>query len=302
MPSRACFTALLTLPLAACFAQTAQPGSHPGASAPTGTVQVVPVAPAATPASVPAPQPVPASQPKVTYSQCSVEGPSVAITFDDGPSPENTPRLLDMLKKRGLKATFFVVGQCAVEYPDIMKRIAAEGHEIGNHSWSHPLLTKLGEGAVTEQLQRTHDAIQQTAGVTAKVMRPPYGGFTANQRVWAHKKWGYKTILWDVDPLDWKVRNAGHVESEILKRTVNGSIILAHDIHKSTVDAMPGTLDGLLAKGHKFVTVSELLAMDRPTAPRPKPAPVEKAAAAAAVPAPGATPAAVATPAAIPAR
>jgi hypothetical protein len=105
-----------------------------------------------------------------------------------------------------------------------------------------------------------------------------------------------------VDPLDWKVRNAGHVESEILKRTVNGSIILAHDIHKSTVDAMPGTLDGLLAKGHKFVTVSELLAMDRPTPPRPKPAPVEKAAAAAAVPAPGATPAAVATPAAIPAR
>jgi peptidoglycan/xylan/chitin deacetylase (PgdA/CDA1 family) len=227
----------------------------------------------------------------VTYSQCNVEGPYVAITFDDGPSPENTPRLLDLLKKRGLKATFFVVGQCAMEYPDIMKRMAAEGHEIANHSWSHPLLTKLGEGAVTEQLQRTHDAIQQTAGVTAKVMRPPYGGFTANQRVWANKKWGYKTILWDVDPLDWKVRNAGHVESEILKRTVNGSIILAHDIHKSTVDAMPGTLDGLLAKGHKFVTVSELLAMDRPTPPKPKPVTVEKAPTPAAAPAPAATPA-----------
>lgn len=295
MLRRACFTFLWVFPLAACFAQTAQPASQPATPAPTGSVQVVPVPPTPQPppaAPLPSPAATAASpQPKVTYSQCSVEGSYVAITFDDGPSPENTPRLLDLLKKRGLRATFFVVGQCAVEYPDIMKRIAAEGHEIANHSWSHPLLSKLGEAAVTEQLQRTHDAIQQTAGVTAKVMRPPYGGFTANQRVWAHKKWGYKIILWDVDPLDWKVRNAGHVESEILKRTVNGSIILAHDIHKSTVDAMPGTLDGLLARGHKFVTVSELLAMDRPTTPKPKPVAVEKAPAAAAVAAPASTPA-----------
>jgi peptidoglycan/xylan/chitin deacetylase (PgdA/CDA1 family) len=209
------------------------------------------------------------SGPKTTYSQCHVQGNFVALTFDDGPSLENTPRLLDMLRKRGLKATFFVVGQCAAQHPDILRRIAAEGHEIGNHSWSHPSLSKMGELGVTEQLQRTHDVVQQITGSSPKLLRPPYGAFTANQRSWAHQKWGYKTILWDVDPLDWKVRNAGRVQSEILRQTVPGSIILAHDIHASTVDAMPATLDALLAKGSQFVTVSELLAMDQPTPTKP---------------------------------
>jgi peptidoglycan/xylan/chitin deacetylase (PgdA/CDA1 family) len=247
-----------------------------------------PVPPAATPAPPPAMAlpadagaPVAPGQPKTTYSQCHVDGPYVAMTFDDGPHVENTPRLLDMLKERGIKATFFVVGQCAAEYPDIMKRIVAEGHEVGNHSWSHPQLTKMGEGGVTDELQRTHDVITQTTGAAPTVMRPPYGAFTANQRAWANHKWGYKIILWDVDPLDWKIRNADHVKSEILKGTVNGSIVLSHDIHKSTVDAMPATLDGLAAKGFKFVTVSELIAMDRPVAPKPKASPAPKAPAAA---------------------
>ena len=220
--------------------------------------------------------PTPAGQTKNTYSQCHVDGPYVAMTFDDGPHAENTPRLLDMLKQRGIKATFFVVGQCAAEYPDIMKRIVAEGHEIANHSWSHPQLSKMGEGPVTDQLQRTHDVIVQTTGVTPKIMRPPYGAFTANQRNWAFHKWGYKTILWDVDPLDWKIRNAEHVKGVILKETVNGSIILSHDIHKTTVDAMPTTLDALAAKGFKFLTVSELVAMDKPVVPKLKSTPAPK--------------------------
>ena len=220
--------------------------------------------------------PVPAGQKQVTYSQCNVDGPYIAMTFDDGPHATNTPRLLDMLKQRKIKATFFVVGQCVQEYPAIMKRIVAEGHEVASHSWSHPLLSKMSEGGVTEQLQKTHDAIVNTTGVAPKTMRPPYGGFTANQRGWANAKWGYKIILWDVDPLDWKVRNAEHVTSEILRRTVAGSIILSHDIHKTTVDAMPDTLDGLTGRGFKFVTVSELLAMDKPAAPKAKPAPTVK--------------------------
>jgi peptidoglycan/xylan/chitin deacetylase (PgdA/CDA1 family) len=218
-------------------------------------------------------QPLPPGAVKHTYSQCHVDGPFIAMTFDDGPHAENTPRLLDMLKKRDIKATFFVVGQCVAEYPAIMKRIVAEGHEVANHSWSHPLLTKMGEDAVTSQLQKTHDAIVETTGVTPKLLRPPYGGFSLNQRNWANKKWGYKIILWDVDPLDWKYRNAARVHSEIVKLTVPGSIVLSHDIHKSTVDAMPETLDALAAKGFKFVTVSELLAMDRPVAPKAKSAP-----------------------------
>ena len=220
--------------------------------------------------------PAPGNAPKNTYSQCHVDGPYIAITFDDGPHATNTPRLLDMLKQRKIKATFFVVGQCAAEYPAIMKRIVEEGHEIASHSWSHPDLSRMSEGGVREQLQKTHDIIIQTTGVTPKTMRPPYGAFTARQRAWANGTWGYKAILWDVDPLDWKVRNAEAVKSKILNGTVNGSIILAHDIHKSTVDAMPDTFDGLLAKGFKFVTVSELIAMDRPLPPKPKATPVAK--------------------------
>ncbi len=258
--------------LATATFATAAPIAAPAKPAPaTPAPATAAPAPAATPAPAPAPQ--------ITFSQCRVEGPYIAMTFDDGPHGANTPRLLDMLKQRGIKATFFVVGQCAAEFPDIMKRIVAEGHEIASHSWSHPLLSKMGEESVSDQLQKTHDIIRHTTGVEPKIMRPPFGAFTPNQRAWANKKWGYKIIMWDVDPLDWKVRNAEHVKSEILKKTVAGSIILTHDIHKSTIDAMPETLDGLTAKGFKFVSVSELLAMDKPVAPKPKatPAPVPEA-------------------------
>ncbi len=259
---------LITLSVA-CAAPTTPP--------PATTATTNPATPPVMALPPDASAPAPVGQPKNTYSQCHVDGAFVAMTFDDGPHAENTPRLLDMLKQRGIKATFFVVGQCAAEYPEIMKRIVAEGHEIANHSWSHPQLSKMGEGSVTDQLQRTHDVIEQTTGVTPKIMRPPYGAFTATQRNWAFHKWGYKTILWDVDPLDWKYRNAEHVKGVILKETVSGSIILSHDIHKSTVDAMPATLDGLTARGFKFLTVSDLLAMDRPVVPKPKATPAPKA-------------------------
>ena len=264
-------TALSSLVLIASSAQAPSPGG--GSGAPAGNARKPGEnAPAPLPHTVPA-DVAPSGAPgaiKHTFSQCHVDGPYVAMTFDDGPHGENTPRLLDMLKKREIKATFFVVGQCVTEYPAIMKRIVTEGHEIANHSWSHPLLTKLGEDGVTSQIQKTHDAIIETTGVAPKLMRPPYGGFSLNQRNWANKKWGYRIILWDVDPLDWKHRSPARVQSEIVKLTVPGSIILAHDIHKSTIDAMPETLDALAAKGFKFVTVSDLLAMDRPMPAKPK--------------------------------
>lgn len=223
----------------------------------------------------------PTSGPKITFTQCHVDGPYVAITFDDGPHGANTPRLLEMLKQRNIKATFFCVGQCVAEYPEIAKRIVDEGHEIASHSWSHPNLIPMSEAGVRDQLERTHQVIKQATGVEPKSFRPPYGNFTVRQRNWANATYGYKIILWDVDPLDWKVRNSDHVQSEIIKHTVAGSIILSHDIHKSTVDAMPATLDALLAKGFKFVTVSELVAMDKPVPPKPKATPAPKAAPAA---------------------
>ncbi len=210
---------------------------------------------------------------QITFTQCNVDGPFIAMTFDDGPHGSQTPRLLKMLKERNIKATFFVVGQCVAQHPEIAKQIVTEGHEIANHSWSHPLLSKMAEGGVREQLQKTHDVVKQTTGVEMTLMRPPFGGFTTNQRAWAHAAWGYKCILWDVDSLDWQHRSPAKTESIIFSGTKSGSIILCHDIHKTTVDAMEATLDGLKTKGFKFVTVSELLAMNKSGAPaKTKPA------------------------------
>lgn len=260
--TRALVFALLALLPLACTAQT-PPTATPAAPVEKPATGGTPSAPeTATHAAAPT-----ASQ-KITYTACHVEGPYIAMTFDDGPHATLTPRLLDILKERGIKATFFLVGQNVAEYPKIAKRIVEEGHEVASHSWSHPLLSKMSDAGVKDQLQRTHDAIQRATGVAPTTMRPPYGGFTERQRRWCNGEFGYKIILWDVDPLDWKVRNAAHVEREILQRTKPGSIILSHDIHKSTVDAMPSTLDALLARGFKFVTVSELIAMDRPVPPK----------------------------------
>jgi peptidoglycan-N-acetylglucosamine deacetylase len=252
------------------------PATPAPAAAPATPAPATPAPPAAYTLPADASAPPPTGSPKITFSQCHVEGPYVAMTFDDGPHGANTPRLLDMLRQRKIHATFYMVGQCVAEFPDIVKKIVADGHEVANHSWSHPQLSSMGEGNVREQIQKTHDAIIAACGVAPKTMRPPYGAFTARQRTWAYSEWGYRCILWDVDPLDWKVRNAEHVKNEILKQTVPGSIILSHDIHKSTIDAMPETLDGLLAKGFKFVTVSELLAMDKPLPPKPKATPAPK--------------------------
>jgi peptidoglycan/xylan/chitin deacetylase (PgdA/CDA1 family) len=218
---------------------------------------------AAPPVPAPDANPKPAASTKVSYSSCTVEGQYLAMTFDDGPHPQHTPRLLDMLKQRGIKATFFVVGQNAAQYPEILKRIAAEGHELANHSYTHPILNPLGEGGIREQLDKTHQAVLGATGVTMKLLRPPYGALTENMRRWTRQTFGYSTVLWDVDPLDWKVRDAARVQSEILGHARAGSIVLAHDIHKTTVDAMPETLDALAAKGFKFATVSELIAMDK---------------------------------------
>jgi peptidoglycan/xylan/chitin deacetylase (PgdA/CDA1 family) len=222
-----------------------------------------PQPPPATYTSVPQPAPAPVIVPeKTTYNSCNVEGMAIAITFDDGPNPELTPRLLDMLKERGLKATFFVVGQNVEEYPGIVTRMASEGHEVANHSWSHPALTKLGIESFRKQIENTNQAIANATGKRPVLMRPPYGAtsLTLNKRL--NEQFGLKVILWSVDPLDWKYRNSNRVYNSIVQNTRPGSIILAHDIHATTIAAMPATLDALLAKGYKFVTVSELIAME----------------------------------------
>ena len=214
--------------------------------------------------------PAPAAGPRITFSSVHTDAPCIALTFDDGPGKATTPHLLDILAKRGVKATFFVLGENAHENPEILKREIAEGHEIGNHSWDHPNLAQKSEDAVHNQLQRTQDAVFQIAGIKPRLLRPPYGSFTDRQRKWANEQFGFKVILWDVDPFDWKKPGSSVVAHRIIENTRPGSIILVHDIHAATVDAIPEVLDTLLAKGYKFVTVSELLAMDKP---KPSPSP-----------------------------
>jgi peptidoglycan-N-acetylglucosamine deacetylase len=215
--------------------------------------------------SVPQPTPGPVIVPeKTTYNSCNVEGMSIAITFDDGPNAELTPKLLDMLKERGIKATFFVVGKNVEEYPGIVARMATEGHEVANHSWSHPALTKLGVESFRKQIENTNEAIAKATGKRPVLMRPPYGATSVSLNKRLNEQFGLKVILWSVDPLDWKYRNSNRVYNAIIQNTRPGSIILAHDIHATTVAAMPATLDALLAKGYKFATVSELIAMEIP--------------------------------------
>jgi peptidoglycan-N-acetylglucosamine deacetylase len=236
-----------------------------------------------TPAASPSPSPSPLSTPEApadtpkpaTWFSVHVDGPYIAMTFDDGPSAETTPRLLDILKQRNIKVTFFEIGQNAERNPAIVKRILAEGHEIGNHSWTHPQLSKLSDERVTEEITKTQDAIKNASGsgYTPTLLRPPYGAITARQKDWIEKQFGLSIIMWSVDPFDWKRPGASVIEQRILAGARPGAIILSHDIHKQTVDAMPATLDALLAKGFKFVTVSQLIAMNKPKAsPSPRPA------------------------------
>jgi peptidoglycan/xylan/chitin deacetylase (PgdA/CDA1 family) len=238
--------------------------SRPPSLGPATTGQLEAPVPQASPALASLPKPAQPAASKHSYNSCNVDGPYIAMTFDDGPHPELTPRLLDELKKRNLKATFYVVGRNVEEYPEIVKRMADEGHEVANHTWSHPALPKLGAEGVRKQMNDTTAAIRKACGVTPVTMRPPYGATNAGLNRRMAEDYGMKVILWSVDPQDWKYRKVNHVYTQIVEKAHPGAIILAHDIHATTVAAMPQTFDTLLAKGYKFVTVSELLAMDRP--------------------------------------
>jgi peptidoglycan-N-acetylglucosamine deacetylase len=234
-----------------------------------------PAVPAEKPSAAPAkPKATPTpAEPAITFNSVHVDGPFIALTFDDGPSATLTPKLLDLLAARHLKATFFVVGQNAADHPEILKRAVREGHEIGNHSWSHPNLGKMSDDAVRRELQKTDDAIAAAIGKRPTLMRPPYGSITARQKKWIHDEFGYRIIIWDVDPLDWKRPGPSVVTARILKETKAGSIVLSHDIHPPTIEAMPATFDQLMKKGFKSVTVTELLAMATPIPPKPTPSP-----------------------------
>jgi peptidoglycan-N-acetylglucosamine deacetylase len=218
--------------------------------------------------TAPNPSPAKPPEPHITFNYVHVEGPYIAMSFDDGPSDKLTPKLLDLLAKHHIKATFFVLGENVTQYPEIVTRAAREGHEIGNHSWSHPNFAKMSDESVRSQLRRTDDAIKNAIGKSPTLCRPPYGSITPRQKRWIHDEFGYEIAMWDVDPFDWKRPGPTVVTNRIVKLTRAGSIVLSHDIHPGTIEAMPATFDELEAKGFKFVTVSELIAMETPEPPK----------------------------------
>ncbi|EGP67386.1 polysaccharide deacetylase [Streptococcus sp. oral taxon 056 str. F0418] len=178
----------------------------------------------------------------------------VALTFDDGPDAKTTPQALDILKKYGVKATFFMVGQNVAGNEAIIKRVKQEGHQIGLHTWDHPVLTKLPIETVKKEIFDTQTAIYNVVGIKPMITRPPYGAI--NQTI--QKVIDQSFIMWDVDSLDWKSRNTKSIMQEIAK-TKPGSIILMHDIHQTSIDALPSVLQYLQEKGYTLVTVDELL-------------------------------------------
>ncbi|MFI7228072.1 polysaccharide deacetylase family protein [Nonomuraea angiospora] len=177
----------------------------------------------------------------------------VALTFDDGPGPY-TDTLLAYLAAYHARATFFVVGGNVVTYPRVLRRTVAAGHEIGNHTWSHPDLTRLSPARVRSQLGRTDQAIRAVTGVVPRLVRPPYGALNATVR----RQTGRPMVLWSVDTLDWRYRSSATVARRALRAVRPGSVILFHDIHPTTVRAIPRVLRKLAGRGYRFVTVSEL--------------------------------------------
>lgn len=177
----------------------------------------------------------------------------IAFTFDDGPGPY-TDRLLDGLKARGAKATFFMLGSRAQSYPSVVARVYREGHQVANHSYDHTELTALSDQGVRSQVQKTNAALKSACGAGDFMVRPPYGSF--NRRVCSAI--GAPAILWSVDTLDWLYRDSSTVTGNILRDSFDGAIVLMHDIHPTTIDGALHAIDSLKKRGYEFVTVREL--------------------------------------------
>ena len=177
----------------------------------------------------------------------------VALTFDDGPRRGTTERLLDGLKERGAKATFFLIGQQIEDNAALVARMAEEGHQIGNHTWSHQRLDGILPDEAAQEVARTEAALEALLGGGEYWLRPPYGQVAEGVEL------GVPMVKWSVDPRDWESRDAEKVTRAILDCVEPNSIILLHDIYSTSVDAALRVVDRLQEEGYWFVTVEELL-------------------------------------------
>ena len=181
----------------------------------------------------------------------------VAITYDDGPGAE-TNRLLDKLKAKNAHASFMVIAPSAEQHPELLKRMKAEGHTIGNHTKSHRQLNTLPYDQVSREIDAGNAAIKKATDQSTRWVRPPYGATNATVDQVTRDK-GVSQALWDVDTVDWKDRNSEHVCSSAVQGARAGSLVLMHDIHPTTVDAADCVIDGLRAKGLEPVSLDRLL-------------------------------------------
>ncbi|MEW1749201.1 polysaccharide deacetylase family protein [Streptomyces angustmyceticus] len=187
----------------------------------------------------------------------------VALTFDAGPS-EHTNRLLDILKKEKVHATFFLLGRNHVDKrPAEVKRIDAEGHEPANHTWSHQILTEIAPGEARRELSRVQEAVREITGRTPKLMRPPQGR-TDGEVSEISKDLGLAQVLWSVTAKDYQTNDSALITKRVLEQTERDGIILLHDIYQGTVPAVPGILKELKKRGYTVVTVSQLLSPAKP--------------------------------------
>ncbi len=201
----------------------------------------------------------------VTTSGVNPRGPKpmCALTFDDGPS-KYTAQYLDILKEKGVKATFFQLGENVKQFPEVEKRIVAEGHQVANHTYDHKNLAELPKEAVAEEIKSTMDIISEYSGVSTTMFRPPYGSFP-NKCWWEAEGYATSSIMWTHDTLDWKLPGADGLHEAATKNVQNGSIILMHDggaPREDNVQALPRIIDTLLSQGFDVVTMEELLKAD----------------------------------------
>ena len=191
----------------------------------------------------------------VSASATPVEAPKIALTFDDGPSTAWTPALLDGLKERGVKATFFLIGENADKNPEIVKRMAEEGHLIGNHTYHHVELTKVSENEARLELADTSAVIVRITGKEPEYMRPPFGAWQRK----LEQEIQILPVLWTIDPLDWTTENQDEIVNKVVTEAEENDIILLHDCYKSSIEAGLRIVDILQEEGFVFVTVDELL-------------------------------------------
>ena len=204
----------------------------------------------------PEPKPAPAPAPAAPAPTPTTGNKVIALTFDDGPGPY-TAHLLDILDQYGAKATFFLIGSKVSGQASVARSIQARGHQLGNHSWSHPELPKLSVDQIAGEIDRTNEAIRQATGVKPTILRPPYGA--ANGVVLEQlRARGMSSILWSVDTRDWADRNSQIVCSRAVAGARPGAVILMHDIHQTSVNAVPCILSSLKQQGYSFVTIQRL--------------------------------------------